>query len=474
MRIIAPFLACIIEPNDTTVDNVTPLERAIAEGYSEIYIPSSTGFFKYHVLRPGKGGKRRYVCLPAKDAPELTLPSVKSVVEFLPDGKIPMTLLKDIMSFFSQVITKKGKALEAMIWILWNEAQGYHLHVPNQRVSAASASYDWASLPVDSSIIVDIHSHGSMSAFFSSTDDNDDNNSIRFSGVIGFNDRPDRVMKFRFNYLGQHFDVKTEDLFTESNSEIPEDWFDKVNTNQYVPGAGQIFHQGTYLRNYRPGASMAGPVHGIGYTPKPKEENPAPNYAANIDDLIINTNMGTATVVHTGQGGAGLSKKQKRLLRRQEQQMGATEKAKEPPVLLTQGPQGSSKDIDTKEIRIYTPSELKNIPNTTLSNTALGNNNFWPYVEGTDDELPIGSTSSDEMDTGKFDTLAINHGIELATLVTLLDDSIPILVRCQDQLREYTIKLFEGIEPSDKLKVFRALYELLPATATSDLAMNGL
>lgn len=235
-----------------------------------------------------------------------------------------------------------------------------------------------------------------------------------------------------------------------------------------------MFHQGSYLRNYRAGVSMAGPVHGIGYTPKSKEDGPTANYATNIDDIVINTQGGVATVIPAGQGGAGLSKKQRRLLRRQEQQIGAIEKAKELPVLLTREPQGSSKVVDTKEIQIYTPSELKRIPNTTLSDTALGNNNFWPYVEETNDEPPIGSTSSDEMDTGKFDTLAINHGIELATLVTLLDDSIPILVRCQDQLREYTIKLFEGIDSSDKLKVFRALYELLPATATSDLAMNGL
>lgn len=272
MKILAPFISCLIEPSDETVNGVSPLDQAMAQGYSQIFILTAEGIFKYHALRPGAGGKKRFICLPVKEVPGLTFPKVSPGVNFLPDGKIPMSLFEEVKEFFRQVITKKGRALEAMIWVLWNETDGYYLHVPNQTVGHASAHYDWGSLPDGSSVIVDIHSHADFSAFFSGTDDRDDSNCIRFSGVVGHNDKPERSMKFRFNYQGVRTEVQLSDLFEHkvTPAAIPEAWMEKVNVNapSITYGRGSQTNTGYIggwtgpVNGYGAGSGMSGPYHG--------------------------------------------------------------------------------------------------------------------------------------------------------------------------------------------------------------------
>jgi hypothetical protein len=267
MKILAPFISCLIEASDETIDNITPLQRALNEGYSQVYMTTSEGYFKYHSLNPGANGKPRFICLPVKEIPGVILPKATPGVQFLPDGKIPMELFDEIKEFFSQVISKKGKALEAMIWVLWNQTNGYFLHVPNQTVGHASAHYDWGSLPSGSSIVVDIHSHADFGAFFSATDDRDDSGCIRYSGVIGHNDKPERSMKFRFNYLGNRMEVQLTDLFERKQGKvlIPDSWMDNVKLNVPSPAVYKGAYTGhSYFPNGRP--SMSGPIHGQGYS----------------------------------------------------------------------------------------------------------------------------------------------------------------------------------------------------------------
>lgn len=255
MKILLPGLSCVLDPLDTEIiDGKDALQRALELGYKQIYQFSKSGTVKHHFLNSGRDGKPRFVTLPVASIPGVALPDIKPSVSFLPDGKIPYRLLEEVMEFFGEVIRVKGTKLEAMIWILWNQTDGYHLFVPNQRVGPASAHYDWSGLPADSIVVMDIHAHADFNAFFSGTDDNDDDKGIRFSGVVGHNTRKreDRDRVYRFNYLGTKIPAKEEEIFerVEAEIKVPNDWVEKVeriDTTRYSPGHTTVnYHGGNY------------------------------------------------------------------------------------------------------------------------------------------------------------------------------------------------------------------------------------
>lgn len=152
MKIIAPHMSCIVNI-PLNPEDPDELQQAMNEGYVEIYMITAGGVFKHHKLR----GTNRYLRMKVSSIPGVTLPAVVEEIRFLPDGKIPYDLLKQVESFFRKVSEVKKTDLEAMIWVMWNQEQGYFLHVPDQTVGKASASYSWDDIPANSSIIVDIH-----------------------------------------------------------------------------------------------------------------------------------------------------------------------------------------------------------------------------------------------------------------------------------------------------------------------------
>lgn len=225
---LCPFLSCICSPSE--------VDSAIAQGFKELYILTTNGIIKHHQLR----GENRFIRIKVDEIPGRSKPVlVTECLNFLPAGKVPFNLFQQVEAFFRKVIQLKGQALEAMIFIMWNPEQGYHLYVPNQSVAGASANFSLSDLPTGSIIVVDIHSHGAMSAFFSGTDDKDDSTTIRFSGVFGKLTVVDPVTKlptpadtiWRFNYYTKKFATKIADIFeVESRPEIevPQAWLDQV------------------------------------------------------------------------------------------------------------------------------------------------------------------------------------------------------------------------------------------------------
>ncbi len=87
--------------------------------------------------------------------------------------KIPAKIFADMYKFFIDVYKKY--ASEAVLLIFYNETtQEYKIIAPKQEVSAASMEYDRKFTIENYTMIGDIHSHGSMSAFHSSIDDADE------------------------------------------------------------------------------------------------------------------------------------------------------------------------------------------------------------------------------------------------------------------------------------------------------------
>lgn len=266
MKILMPGFSCVV-PSGFENDPENEVALAISQGYCRIYIETAMGLLLHQNLSPGKDGANRYVRLPCAALPDGKKPlNIGPSINFLPDGKVPIELLLQIQAFFKGVMARHKQKLEAMIWIVWNQEQGYHLLVPKQTVGAASARYEWGDIPEGTIVVVDIHSHADMGAFFSGTDNNDDSNSVRYSGVIGHNSRAVPEMLFRFNFLGKFIDQKADDIFCAPQpvvEEPPADWYDQISlytTTSYANGwSGQ---QGGYRGHIAGGAPQGYPFHG--------------------------------------------------------------------------------------------------------------------------------------------------------------------------------------------------------------------
>jgi PRTRC genetic system protein A len=126
---------------------------------------------------------------------------------------IPPTLLDSALSFFREIY--RQHQTESHVQFFYDTAsERYILHCPKQTVTAASVSYerDIAFETSDKILVLEMHSHGRMGAFFSGTDDRDEKDD-RFFGVVGgvMDYRP--AMKFRLSVGGHKIDVSEADIF---------------------------------------------------------------------------------------------------------------------------------------------------------------------------------------------------------------------------------------------------------------------
>jgi PRTRC genetic system protein A len=90
----------------------------------------------------------------------------------------------------------------------------WRLAIPEQERSATSCKPIGAAVAPGGSYekaVIEVHSHHSMSAFFSSTDDKDEQG-FRIYGVLGtIFDRP--TLRLRIGVYGQFWEVPAEDFF---------------------------------------------------------------------------------------------------------------------------------------------------------------------------------------------------------------------------------------------------------------------
>lgn len=186
---------------------------------------------------------------------------LKPNYNILPAGKIPGIMLHQIVEFFKAVMVGKFKAeakgatthgkYEAMAHIIWNPKTGYRVSIPTQKVTGGSVNYEHDSynLADGDVVVVDIHSHNTMSAFYSGTDDNDDKHALIYTGVIGTLDK-EPTMKFRLNNLQYKVELPPDFIFDFSmpKVDVPQDWLDKVQMQTYSYG-NFGFNQGGRQQN---------------------------------------------------------------------------------------------------------------------------------------------------------------------------------------------------------------------------------
>ena len=122
--------------------------------------------------------------------------------------KIPFEMLETIVEYFKSDISK-----EAIVQVYYSMKKGeYYLQIPEAKVSKWSVDYKMSHN--DDILAITIHSHNTMAAIFSLTDDEDEIYTGLF-GVIGRLDRPIPDMSFRVGFEGSFKSLSISDIFAE-------------------------------------------------------------------------------------------------------------------------------------------------------------------------------------------------------------------------------------------------------------------
>lgn len=234
MDTIIPFVKCLVNEDEYQEICQSPY-------YQEIYVETKDGFLKHLKLSGGRHVKApiRYNSLPKDvisvlEAKEVSKESAE--VNFLPAGKIPSYFLDQIVEFFRAVSKKHRADVEAHAWIMWNQEKGYHIFVPEQVVSKAAVKFEYGtSVAAGNVFVVDIHSHNTMGAFYSGTDNNNDRMSINYSMVIGNLTEKSYSHVIRFNLYEHKITCSLADIFElhhQENFEVPVEWLNQIKQPQ--------------------------------------------------------------------------------------------------------------------------------------------------------------------------------------------------------------------------------------------------
>lgn len=178
------------------------------------------------------------------------VPGLETITEgvLLSTPRIPYILLLRTISFFREVMAKFNNS-EAMVQFYYNvEDNQYILHCPEQEVSGASISFKRdEDMDKNHLLVLDVHSHNTMGAFFSAVDDADEKET-RLFGVVGQLDKDQPAMKFRMGVGGIFRELNIFDIFENPFEDVsfPDEWLTKCVSRKAV-----TYHPTTY----RPGAT---------------------------------------------------------------------------------------------------------------------------------------------------------------------------------------------------------------------------
>jgi proteasome lid subunit RPN8/RPN11 len=213
----------------------------------EVYILGNDGaLYQYHQFSLGRSALTKISDTPIRldGGKSLLKPYLKPLVR---DQKIPLEFLENIVEFFKKVMAMtSGRGTghgdyEAMAHIVWNKTtESYRVAIPKQKVAKASVSYNWDHVAADEEVILDIHSHNSMDAFFSGTDERDDATYVGISGVAGKLNTADPKLIWRFNAYKTKQKMELSEVFAVPEKQVSPEvdaWMGNVEVPTYNPPA---------------------------------------------------------------------------------------------------------------------------------------------------------------------------------------------------------------------------------------------
>lgn len=168
------------------------------------------------------------------------LPGLADISEFAKTNfpLLPIALVKKVGNFFQEIYNKHKS--EAVVILYYNfEIKEWHVEVPEQEVSSAGAKYDLEKsiIPEGFIAIGSIHSHASMDAFHSGTDDADE---YKFDGIhitIGKFNETERSYVARYIIGKNQYKVNPIDILGEEHYEDDntiEEMVEKVTERKFV------------------------------------------------------------------------------------------------------------------------------------------------------------------------------------------------------------------------------------------------
>jgi PRTRC genetic system protein A len=455
MRVLVPHISCVVNL-PLSAEETNEFDLAVQEGYAEIYAVTAEGVIKHHKLR----GQNRYVRVKVDRIPGFEPARLPQAISFLPAGRIPRAVFDQILAFFYKVMEVNGdRALEAMAWICYNPEQGYHVIVPPQTVGGASVSYDWSCVPPGTSIVVDIHSHNNMNAFFSGTDDRDDAGNISFSGVVGHmlaETGPKTV--WRFNYQQRKFEASFDQIFEASPvGETPAEWLSQVKIYSAPAGRGSWTggsgkgKNADHLKDFQfkkgnkqQGSSGDGRVH-VGGGSTMRE---GPHLRGRLPLSFEGDFWGMSGMddLYDNLGGAGrINSEADRALA-----LALSDNSQEEA--------GSGKSW------------------AGLANERMGNESSLNVDARPADLLDDGVPGENQLWNGheRFDELMINHGAAVAESYCVIDDFMSSLSGKDALLEELIADMFELSSEEGQADIFKTLVGRLPSRVKEAIQTNGL
>lgn len=482
-KVLAPYVACLVTPDQ--------LQEAIDANYGEIYIMANGTLYRQMNLVGGRHVRLKIDSLPAKYrdvVKDFQVPAIiKDELNFLPDGKIPFAYWHQIVEFFRQVMKMKKADYEAHAWILWEKEKGYYISVPKQTVSKASVSftYDNEALPPGAVIVVDIHSHNTMGAFYSGTDDNNDRNGIYYSGVVGriTDTTYEWVMRFNLQET-KKVQVPLEEIFqTAPTASIPEDWLNQVevpttpsysgyrggNFGQYVgknQGSGQSGGVGTTPSNpakWSASQQQQGHLNGKGGAGNGQNPFPTGHGMSGITDLYdygdggypdfatlwdgLGSDADTFVPESTVQENRGEASGRKNVEQSESpsKTVNAAERREQMEALLRGAPDSSTETLEEMDQRVTKWLESKgyDADGNQIDDVNNGDTTFAKMtnvVEIPSDDIegdldPVGPDDF-EPHSEMFEEIKASHGVEAAKAHDLIDDFLTALESCDKALMD--------------------------------------
>ncbi len=147
---------------------------------------------------------------------------------------MPGHILTTILDFFRAVYHERNGA-EAFVQVFYNQEEDeFFVHCPSQQVSGALVTFERdPDMEAQHVLVMDIHSHNSMPAFFSSIDDEDEQED-RLYGVIGCLHQRLPHLAFRLGVAGRFVELEGRSLFEgpEAAHSWPKQWMENC---EYAP-----------------------------------------------------------------------------------------------------------------------------------------------------------------------------------------------------------------------------------------------
>ena len=218
MQTLPTFRKAIAASYKGVCDSV---EEAVASGKTIAFVPSDDG--RVYEVRSNKIG----VFITAAEKVSLMKKVRAGFIPALP--KIPYSILSEILAFFKSYVTKDSE-FEALAYIYWSfEDAKYYVHVPKQQVSKASVDSNLPELDEEKFVLVmEIHSHNTMVAKFSPTDDRDER-ATRLYTVVGRMDKLFPDITTRISVGGKYVEIDPTTVFEGFCGSYPQPWAEAVD-----------------------------------------------------------------------------------------------------------------------------------------------------------------------------------------------------------------------------------------------------